>query len=97
MAPPNAEFGLEFGGGRSVNSSLVSSGAKTVLLDVTNDKGEHARVEIEPGGHFVRFSVVQSQTNRILARLGGISPAFGLADHAAFGADAGSPDGHGYA
>ncbi len=40
---------------------------------------------IEPGDHFVRFSVTQSETNRILARIGGITPAFGLADHAAFG------------
>jgi len=56
-----------------------------VRLEVTNDKGERATVEIEPAEHHVRFSVTQSQTNRMLARMGGISPAFGLADHAAFG------------
>lgn len=85
IAPPNAEFGLEFGGGHSVATALQSSAPGRVLLEVTNDKGERARVEIEPSEHHARFSVTQSQTNRILARLGGISPAFGLADHAAFG------------
>ncbi|MBI5385405.1 MAG: hypothetical protein HZA90_12070 [Verrucomicrobia bacterium] len=85
IAPPNAEFGLEFGGGRSVDTALRSSGPQTLTLEVTNDKGARATVEIEPSEHHVRFSVTQPQTNRILARLGGISPAFGLADHAAFG------------
>ena len=74
IAPPNAEFGLEFGDGRSVSSELISAGTKSLTLEVANDKGERARVEIEPGDHFVRFSVTQSQTNRILARVGGISP-----------------------
>lgn len=85
IAPPNAEFGLEFGGGHSVDTTLRSPGPGKVLLEVTNDKGVRAAVEIEPAEHHARFSVTQSQTNRILARLGGISPAFGLADHAAFG------------
>ncbi len=85
IAPPNAEFGLEFGGGHSVDTALRSAGAEKVLLEVSNDKGARATVKIEPTEHHVRFGVTQSQTNRILARIGGISPAFGLADHAAFG------------
>lgn len=85
IAPPNAEYGLEFGGGHAVDAKLNSSGPENVTLEVTNDKGERAKVEIEPAEHHVRFSVTQSPTNRILARIGGISPAFGLADHAAFG------------
>jgi alpha-glucosidase (family GH31 glycosyl hydrolase) len=85
IAPANAEFGLEFGGGHSVDTTLRSSAPDKLTLEVTNDKGEHATVEIEPAEHHVRFSATQSQTNRILARIGGISPAFGLADHAAFG------------
>ena len=85
IAPPNAEFGLEFGGGHSVETALHPSDAQKVVLEITNEKGARATVEIEPDDHHVRFSVTQSETNRILARIGGISPAFGLADHAAFG------------
>jgi alpha-glucosidase (family GH31 glycosyl hydrolase) len=85
IAPPNAEFGLEFGAGHARDTFLQSSTSDKLLLEVSNDKGERAKVQIEPGAHHVRFRVTQSQTNRILARVGGISPAFGLADHAAFG------------
>ena len=85
IAPAHAEYGLEFGGGHSVDTALRSPGPEKVVLEVTNDRGERATVEFEPADHHVRLSVTQSQTNRILARLGGISPAFGLADHAAFG------------
>ena len=85
IAPAHAEYGLEFGGGHAVDTKLRSSDAQRVVLEVTNDKSEHATVEIEPAAHHVRFSITQSLTNRLLTRIGGISPAFGLADHAAIG------------
>lgn len=84
IAPANSEFGLEFGGGKSVTVSLRAQNPQ-VVLDVVNERQAHATVRIEPGEHFVHFDVEQAETNRILARIGGIGPAFGLADHAAFG------------
>lgn len=82
---PNSEFGLEFGGGHSTATELVSQGPGQVLLKVTNDRDQVATVEIQPHPDYARFRVRQSHPGRILARTGGISPAFGLADHAAFG------------
>ncbi len=92
IAPPNDGFGLEFGGGHSVSASLKSVTQEKVLLDVVNEKGARADVEIEPGEHYARFSITQSQTNRIIAHLGGMAPLFGLADHAAIGENRNSTD-----
>ncbi|MBM3756005.1 MAG: hypothetical protein FJW38_18720 [Acidobacteria bacterium] len=83
IAPPNAECGLEFGGGWAVDTKMNSTGTETIRLDVTNDRGGHATVEVELAAHHVRFAITQPGTNRIVARLGNISPVFGLADHAA--------------
>ncbi len=85
IAPPHATSGLSFGGGQAVSAVLQSADADKLIVQVTNDKGKAARVEIEPGENQIRFSISQSETNEMVARLGGISPAFGLADHAALG------------
>ena len=85
IAPPNAAAGLEFGGGRALAAKLVSSDAQSVLLEVINDQGAHAAVEIEPGEHHTRLAISQPQAARIIVHIGGISPVFGLADHAALG------------
>src|SRR6187399_612912 len=60
IAPPNADYGLEFGDGHSVDTKQFSSNSQSVTLEVTNDKGERATVEIEPTEHYVRFAVTQS-------------------------------------
>jgi alpha-glucosidase (family GH31 glycosyl hydrolase) len=85
IAPPHAISGLEFGRGQAANAELRSPGPRQLVFDVTNDKGEHATVTIEPAEHYVRFGVTPSRPGRIVARFGGILPAFGLGDHASVG------------
>lgn len=84
VAPPHASSGLAFAGGIVVETKLVKHDERGLALEVTNDKGKRATVDIEIGVHAARFSVKAEEHGKILARTGGLSPAFGLADHAAF-------------
>ena len=80
----HAASGLEFAGRPAVDAVLHSQGQVDLSLEVTNDRGDHAAVRIEPMDHAVRFSVTAGIPGRIVARTAGLSPAFGLGDHAAF-------------
>jgi len=85
VTPPHRTSGLSFGGGQAVSTVLVSSDSRLVVVQVMNDKGKRAEVVIEPAKNHIRFGITQSETNEMIARIGGISPAFGLGDHAAIG------------
>lgn len=80
IVPAHASSGLEFAGGPVVETVARKDGT----FEVTNDKGEKATVTIEAAEHHVRFSVKAGAAGKIVARTGGLSPAYGLADHAAF-------------
>lgn len=81
IAPAHPTCGLQFGGGNAVQTALVSTNAKRIQLAVTNDVGARAYVEIEPEEHHARFMVKPATDGRIIARTGGVHPAFGLGDH----------------
>ena len=81
ILPPHASSGLVFSGGAVVDTALQKDGA----LEVVNDQGGKATVEIEAADHHIRFSVKPQTGTGITMRTGGGStPAYGLADHAAF-------------
>ncbi len=82
IAPPHASTGLEFAGGTAMDTVLRSQEQQGLLLDVTNDQGAHATVQIEPADHSVRLAVTAPAPGRIIVRTAGLSPAFGLGDHA---------------
>jgi alpha-glucosidase (family GH31 glycosyl hydrolase) len=81
ILPPHASSGLVFSGGAVAETVLQKDGT----LEVTNDQGVKAKVEIEAAEHHLRFSVTPASGVRVVMRTGGAtSPAYGLADHAAF-------------
>lgn len=95
----HATSGLEFSGGAAATTQLKSSSADTVAafgeggrdqrsrlqLEVTNDQGAKAIVELELAAHHVRFNITPATPGKIVARTGGLTaPAYGLSDHAAF-------------
>ena len=82
IAAAHASSGLEFAGGTAVATVLRSEGQQDLVLEVTNDQGARATVRIEPTEHSVRLAVTSAVTGRIVARTAGLSPAFGLGDHA---------------
>ncbi|MCX7010580.1 MAG: hypothetical protein NTY53_25605, partial [Kiritimatiellaeota bacterium] len=80
----HASNGLEFSGGAALATQLKSASADKVVLEVTNDQGVKAAVELELAAHHVRFSVTPATPGKIVARTAGLTPVYGLADHAAF-------------
>ena len=82
IAPPHAVSGLEYGGSDAVDTVLRDANDGRVWIEVTNSAGESADVEIHPSEHYIRFSFrPRTRTvGRILARMGGVGPAFGLGD-----------------
>ena len=78
---PHASSGLVFSGGAAVDTVLQKDGT----LEVANDQGGKATVQIETADHHLRFSVTpQMGTGITMRTAGGTTPAYGLADHAAF-------------
>jgi alpha-glucosidase (family GH31 glycosyl hydrolase) len=73
---------LEFGGSEAVETKLRDTDSERVRFEVSNATGEMADVEIRPSESQARFSVTPrgGQTGRIVARTGGVTPAFGLGD-----------------
>src|SRR5699024_5143911 len=67
--------------------SVVSRGEDSAILDVWNTAGDRARVEIQLYPNRIKFSVTPDKKGlyAILMRTQGISPAYGLSDHAAMG------------
>jgi len=82
IAPAHASSGLEFAGAAATDTALRSQGQQDLVLDVTNDQGAQATVQIEPAGHAVRLAITAPTAGRVIARTAGLSPAFGLGDHA---------------
>jgi alpha-glucosidase (family GH31 glycosyl hydrolase) len=80
----HATSGLEFAGGAAAATQLKSASADKVVLEVTNGQGAKATVELELAAHHVRFSVTPAAPGKIVARTAGLTPVYGLADHAAF-------------
>ena len=82
IAPAHAVSGLQFDGSDAVQTSLTKADAQGVLLEVVNATGQRAEVQIRAADRYVRFSIrPRSPTaGRIVARTGGVSPAFGLGD-----------------
>ena len=81
ILPPHARSGLVFSGGAVVATVLQKDGT----LEVVNDQGGKATVEIETAEHHIRFRVTpQTGTGIVMRTGGGATPAYGLADHAAF-------------
>lgn len=85
IAPPHAVSGLEFGGSTAVETTLRATDNERVVLEVVNQTGDRADVVIRPMDDYVEFSITpqSGKTGRIVARTGGVSPAFGLGDLAA--------------
>jgi alpha-glucosidase (family GH31 glycosyl hydrolase) len=81
IAPPHTVSGLQFGGTNAVQTKLISADKQLLKLEVANDSGERAEVEIEPAECHVRFAVKPAEAGAIVARTGGVFPAFGLGDH----------------
>jgi len=81
ILPAHGSSGLAFSGGAAVDTVLQKDGT----LEVSNDLGGKATVEIETAEHHLRF-IVKSQTGTgvTMRTGGGAAPAYGLADHAAF-------------
>jgi hypothetical protein len=82
IAPAHAVSGLEFAGSDAAGTVLRDASDQRVLLEVVNATGERAEVEIRPAKDYVRFAVMSrgGKTGRIVARTGGVTPAFGLGD-----------------
>ena len=81
ILPPHASSGLVFSGGAVVDTVLKKDG----MLEVSNEQGGKAAVQIETGEHHVRFGVTSLTGTGIMMRTqGATTPAYGLADHAAF-------------
>ena len=80
IAPPHDVSGLEFSGGQARTAALKSQTAAAVVLEVTNEAGARATLEIQPREFVVRFAVTADKPGPIVARTGGVGPAFGLGD-----------------
>ncbi len=80
----HAASGLEFAGGAAVATQVKSATAEKVSLEVTNEQGAKAAVELELAAHHVRFSIEAGAASKIALRTAGLTPVYGLADHAAF-------------
>lgn len=94
IVPPHTESGLQIGRQDEALSavrqaSLVERNDEGVVLEVETENGISARVQIQPGPDRVRLAVDPEQEGYydIVGRTGGISPAYGLSDHAAYGRD----------
>jgi len=88
IAPPHAVSGLQFGGSGAARATWRATEEDAALLfDVTNTAGAQARVKMVLGDHHLKISVQPQniQADAIVLRTGGVTPAFGLADHGGLG------------
>jgi len=92
FVPAHASSGLQIGEGDSPLSNIRSASVtgrrgNEVIFKVTTESGTSAQVSITPQTDDVRFSVRPEKDGsyRIVARTGGVSPAFGLGDHGGYG------------
>lgn len=82
IAPAHEVAGLECGGNDAVDAVFGDKNRVRGGLEVANAAGEKAEGEIFPTAHPARFSITprRDTPGRIIARTGGVSPAFGLGD-----------------
>src|SRR5690242_1587445 len=81
IAPPHVVSGLQFGETNAAQTILVSADSHLLEFEVVNCSGERAEVEVQPAEYHVRFSIKPESPGTIIARTGGVLPAFGLGDH----------------
>lgn len=92
IAPFHASSGLLIGEyGEETNkiatTRLTGSGENTVSLEVASKDGLAAEVLIHPESGVLKMEIVPTQAGSysLIARTGGIGPAYGMGDHAAVG------------
>lgn len=92
IAPAHNESGLLIGHADSdyfgvESTELIEKGEAYVRLKVRTTKGTPAVVTLWPDQHAVKMEVRPESEgdNTIVARTGAVGPAYGMADHAAFG------------
>lgn len=88
IAPPHKVSGVHFGGADAAHTRrLADENANELRLEVTNQAGSTALVRITVRERHLKFFVEPQDTEpgAIVLRTGGVSPAFGLADHGGLG------------
>ncbi len=69
------------------NTTLVSQENEHLVFEVESENGIKANVELWFQSHSLKIKITPDEEGKyaIICRTGGIQPAYGLADHAAFG------------
>lgn len=100
IAPAHPESGLQIGTDSEslapvTSAALEETTGSEAVFSVQTGSGLQAEVRVHAEPHFVRFAVRPEEDGpeeegryTITGRTGGVSPAYGLADHAAFGGGA---------
>lgn len=93
VAPPHAVSGLQIG--KSVeelsnvrNTKMIKGDAGYLELEVETEADVKARVNVHFNPHAVKMEIVPGEGSvnyDIMLRTGGLGPAYGMADNAAFG------------
>jgi alpha-glucosidase (family GH31 glycosyl hydrolase) len=81
MAPPHARAGLVFDGADAARTRIIATNADALQFEVLNRAGARAQVTLAMAEHHARLGVKTGKPGAILARTGGVLPAFGLGDH----------------
>ncbi len=83
----HADSGLIFLNSSVVTTELLEQDKQQVVFKVTNELGIEARVTVTPSSHYLKMAIALQDEGElqgsILARTAGLSPAYGLGDHAA--------------
>lgn len=93
IAPAHTSSGLQIGQGEQeaeavATTQLLSSTADQLTLEVTTTGGQKATVAIAMMPHAIKLEVTPAEASgehSIILRTGGLAPAFGMADNAAYG------------
>lgn len=85
IVPAHAASGLEFAGSPVAEARIQTRKVDRLLIELTNTNGRKATVDLEPGPHYLRLDIAADTEGRMVARTAGLAPAFGLAEHAAWG------------
>lgn len=95
IAPAHPESGLQIGTSSAslepvTSATLEETTGSEAVFSVQTGSGLQAEVRVRAEPHFVQLAVQPEEKGSytITGRTGGISPAYGLADHAAFGGGA---------
>ena len=90
--PAHAHSGIQIGAGDQpvsevVNTKLLEKEANLIKFEVETRNGVNAEVILLVNPHEIKMQVIPEGEGKytIIGRLGGLCPAYGLADHAAFG------------